>query len=102
MGFCTVRPLIAEEMSNWTERIIRKSEYCLLRLRRPAMTRIGLLLLLTLPSIALGAESRDSKVINDRADVLSAGRWTYNDLPKGFAEAKRTGKPLLVVLRCVP
>ena len=47
-------------------------------------------------------ESRDAKVITDRKDVLSAGRWIYNDLAKGFAEAKRTGKPLLVVLRCIP
>jgi hypothetical protein len=27
--------------------------------------------------------------------------WIYNDLDRGFAEAKKTGKPLLVVLRCV-
>jgi len=48
------------------------------------------------------AEDRDAKVLSDRTDVLSSGRWIYNDLPKGFAEAKRTGKPLLVVLRCIP
>jgi len=60
------------------------------------------LLLLALPLMAVGAESRDTKVINDRADVLSAGRWIYNDFPKGLAEARKTGKPLLVVLRCVP
>ena len=29
-------------------------------------------------------------------------RWIYNDFERGFAEAKKTGKPLLVVLRCVP
>jgi hypothetical protein len=29
-------------------------------------------------------------------------RWIYNDVQKGFAEAKKSGKPLLVVLRCVP
>jgi serine protease Do len=28
--------------------------------------------------------------------------WVYNDLAKGFAEAKRTGKPLFVVIRCPP
>ena len=27
------------------------------------------------------------------------GDWIYNDLPKGYAEAKKTGKPLLVVFR---
>jgi len=26
----------------------------------------------------------------------------YSDIDRGFAEAKKTGKPLLVVLRCVP
>lgn len=35
-------------------------------------------------------------------DVEVAGGWIYDDLDAGFAEAKRTGKPLLVVLRCVP
>jgi len=30
------------------------------------------------------------------------GDWIYDDLPKGFAEAKRTGRPLMVVFRCVP
>ena len=29
-------------------------------------------------------------------------RWIYNDVDRGFAEAKKSGKPLLVVLRCVP
>jgi serine protease Do len=71
-------------------------------MRRETMTRTAFLLVL-LPCLAFaGAESRDSKVINDRADVLSAGRWIYNDFPKGVAEAKQSGKPLLVVLRCVP
>lgn len=55
-----------------------------------------------LPVLASAGESRDSKVINDRTDVLSTGKWIYNDFPKGVAEAKKTGKPLLVVLRCVP
>ncbi len=53
-------------------------------------------------TLTAAEESRDTKVINDRSDVLSGGRWIYNDLAKGFTEAKRTGKPLLVVLRCIP
>lgn len=48
------------------------------------------------------AEDRDAKVRNDREEVVAAGLWTYNDLPKGIAEAKRTGKPMLVVFRCIP
>jgi serine protease Do len=79
----------------------RHDEYSGMSGRRPAMSRFVFLLVL-LPFLAFAAESRDSKVLNDRADVLSTGRWIYNDFPKGLAEAKATGKPLLVVLRCVP
>lgn len=35
-------------------------------------------------------------------DQSLAGTWFYEDLEGGLAEAKRSGKPLLVVLRCVP
>lgn len=35
-------------------------------------------------------------------DVNVDKSWIYNDLNQGIAEAKRTGKPLLVALRCVP
>ena len=78
-----------------------RNEYSKRHARRAAMTRF-VFLLLVLRFCASAAESRDSKVLNDRTDVLSAGRWIYNDFPKGLSEAKRTGKPLLVVLRCVP
>lgn len=77
------------------------SEYGGQKGRRANMIRLALWLALC-PLIGFAAENRDAKVLNDRTDVLSGGRWIYNDLPKGFEEAKRTGKPLLVVLRCVP
>ncbi|PYM15711.1 MAG: hypothetical protein DME18_03470 [Verrucomicrobia bacterium] len=48
------------------------------------------------------AEDRRERVLNDRKEVEAAGHWIYNDLPRGFAEAARTGKPLLIVVRCVP
>ncbi len=48
------------------------------------------------------AQTREEKVRADRKKVEAEGYWIYNDLAKGFAEAKRTGKPLLVVLRCIP
>lgn len=35
-------------------------------------------------------------------DVTLSGTWIYDDLNAGFEEAKRTGKPLFVFLRCVP
>jgi hypothetical protein len=51
---------------------------------------------------AFGAEDRRQRVLDDRAAVQARGDWVYNDLGKGTEEAKRTGKPLLVVLRCIP
>ena len=48
------------------------------------------------------AQSREEKVRDDRERVESEGFWIYNDLPKAFEEAEKTGKPILVVLRCIP
>ena len=45
---------------------------------------------------------RRAAVLDDRARMETNERWIYNDWKRGFEEAKRTGKPLLVVLRCVP
>jgi len=50
----------------------------------------------------LPAQERENKVRGDRKTVEAEGFWIYNDLDKGFGEAKRSGKPLLVVLRCIP
>lgn len=35
-------------------------------------------------------------------DIEVAEHWIYDDFPAAQAEAKKTGKPLLVVLRCIP
>jgi len=48
------------------------------------------------------AQTRDQMVLSDRDNVLGGGKWIYNDFTKGLDEARSTGKPLLVVLRCVP
>ena len=48
------------------------------------------------------AQTREEVVRGDRKKVEAAGFWIYNDPPKAFAEAKRTGKPIIVVLRCLP
>lgn len=45
---------------------------------------------------------REMKVRGDRQKVEAQGFWIYNDLNKGFAEARRTNKPVLVVFRCIP
>jgi hypothetical protein len=46
---------------------------------------------------------------DDKAQLRAAlkddepkGEWNYDDLAKGFADAKSTGRPLMVVFRCVP
>jgi hypothetical protein len=53
-------------------------------------------------SSAAQAQTRDQKVRADKAKVEAAGFWIYNDLPKAIAEAKQSGKPIVVVLRCIP
>ncbi len=56
----------------------------------------------TLSISILGAQTREEKVRADKKKVEAEGFWIYNDLAKGMAEAKRTGKPMLVNLRCIP
>lgn len=59
------------------------------------------LVLMSMTSV-VEAQTREEIVRSDREKVEAAGFWIYNDLPKAFAEAKRTGKPIIVVLRCLP
>jgi serine protease Do len=68
------------------------------------MRRAGLFVaaLLLFGVAPLGAQDRDTKVRNDREFVQELGGWVYNDLDAGLAEAKKTGKPLFVVIRCIP
>ncbi len=48
------------------------------------------------------AQSREAKVLGDKRKFESLGLWYYNDLDSAFVEATKSGKPLLVVLRCIP
>ncbi|MFN9160543.1 MAG: peptidase, partial [Planctomyces sp.] len=69
------------------------------------MRILPLLLLATLlcsPIHAQQKKTRDQKVREDREKVTTDGFWIYNDLETGFRTARQTGKPLLVVLRCIP
>src|SRR5690348_5333336 len=64
-----------------------------------------ILLALFLPMAASAlpaAQNREEKVRNDRKKVEGEGFWIYNDLAAGFATAKKNGKPLLILLRCIP
>ncbi|PQO42985.1 Trx7/PDZ domain-containing (seleno)protein [Blastopirellula marina] len=48
------------------------------------------------------AQDRETKVRNDRRDILEDGTWHYNDLAAVAEAAKTSGKPILVVFRCIP
>ena len=63
------------------------------------MKAAGLAIALLLP---LQGSPEKEKLRTAMGDTELAGTWYYDDFEGGLAEAKRTGKPLLVVLRCVP
>ncbi len=46
--------------------------------------------------------TREEKVRADLKKVTTEGFWIYNDLPLAFEKANASGKPILVVLRCIP
>jgi serine protease Do len=68
---------------------------------RPMRHWLPFLGLLLLSSPLLG-QDRDSKVRNDRKAFQASQDWIYNDLGEGVRAAKASGKPLLVVFRCIP
>ena len=47
-------------------------------------------------------QTRDEKVRRDRELLSKQESWIYDDFEKGLQHAKATGKPLMVVLRCIP
>jgi len=51
---------------------------------------------------AVPPNAREAKVRADKAEVEKDESWVYNDFAKATAEAQKSGKPLLVVLRCIP
>lgn len=64
---------------------------------------LALIVIYCLPALASGETgSREEKVRADKARVEAEGFWIYNDLDKAYATARETGKPILVVLRCLP
>lgn len=67
----------------------------------PGIARLLLVLFVSASALS-AAEDRAAAVRNDLTNVVSAGGWIYNDLQKGFSEAAKTRKPMLVVFRCVP
>lgn len=49
------------------------------------------------PTPALCQRGGRGRLIADRNAVQQS--WIYNDVERGFAEAKKTGKPLLITFR---
>jgi hypothetical protein len=47
-------------------------------------------------------KTRDELVREDLSKFGAVDTWIYNDLERGFETARETGKPLLVVFRCIP
>ena len=59
-------------------------------------------ILLAGTAFAETVKDREGAVRGDKAKMENNSRWIYNDVDAGFAEAQKSGKPLMVVLRCVP
>ena len=51
---------------------------------------------------AAHAQTRQQKLLKDKLRFETIGSWFYNDLEKGFEEARQQNQPVLVVLRCIP
>jgi serine protease Do len=64
--------------------------------------RTSVLLALLLAAPAPAQNPREKKVRDDKAKVEAEGYWIYNDFPGAVAEAKKAGKPIVAVLRCLP
>lgn len=60
--------------------------------------------LLELAQATAFGQTRDEKVRTDRDELADSGLWIYNDLPRGYAEARQTGKPLVSIadFQCGP
>ncbi len=48
---------------------------------------------------ALAAQPAQPDLQKQLKDTEIGAHWIYDDIPKGFAEAKRSGKPLFVLFR---
>ena len=55
--------------------------------------------LMSLAVVAAGLQQDPAALQKSLGDTDVQGAWFYNDLGAGFAEAKKTGKPMLVVFR---
>lgn len=66
------------------------------------MKRFAPLLAAAVPAFAFAQPTTLEEIDTSFSEAPATDGWIYNDLDKGFAEAKAAGKPLMVVLRCIP
>lgn len=73
-------------------------------MQRDRWLTIGFCLTLSLPVVnpIASGQTREEKVRADRAKVEAEGFWIYNDLNRGIEQARESGKPIVVALRCIP
>ncbi len=69
---------------------------------RLCLAILGTLLLAMSVTAEEPKKTREQLVREDREKVEKTGYWIYNDMVQGFTEAKQSGKPMLVILRCLP
>jgi serine protease Do len=65
-------------------------------------TALSLLIAIVLLFGVTGQAGEKSPLGVALKDIEVADHWIYDDWPKAVADAKTTGKPILVVIRCVP
>lgn len=74
-------------------------------MKRTICLAASLATVLAVFSLATAAEftpAEQSELGKSVKDIPVASHWIYDDLAKAKAQAKETGKPMLVVFRCVP
>jgi serine protease Do len=76
--------------------------FCQLHTMRSSITSCLIAGLISGSVLAETVKDREGAVRKDRETMQNDARWKYNNVEAGFEEAKKTGKPVLVVLRCVP
>ena len=62
-------------------------------------TIVAAAILMAIPAAPAGDKDKLRDALGDQTLV---GPWFYDDLDAAIAEAAKTRKPLLAVLRCVP